>query len=153
MTAIETETGRNGERARTPVHLWIVGGLTLLWNAVGAFDYVATMIEFEPYMSGFSEEQLEYFYGFPAWVVSTWAIAVWGAFFGSIALLLRSRWAVGLFGASLVGFVLTSVYSFFLSNGIEIMGGAGVAFSAAVGIVAILLFLYARRMSAREVLR
>lgn len=152
MTAGETEAVRHGGRSNTPVHLWIVGGLALLWNAMGAFDYLATMIEFEPYMSSFSEEQLEYFYGFPAWVVSTWAVAVWGAFFGAIALLLRSRWAVWLFGASLVGFVLTSLYNFVLSNGAEIMGGVGVAFSAAIGIIAILLVIYARRMSARGVL-
>lgn len=147
---------RSGERAQpsgTPFHLWIVGGLSLLWNAVGAFDYVATMIEFEPYMSGFTERQLEYFYGFPAWVVSTWAIAVWGAFFGSVALLLRRRWATWLFGASLAGVVGTSLHSFVLSEGAEIMGTTGALFSVAVGFVAILLLLYARRMAHRGVLR
>ena len=149
----ENRSARAEQPSRTPLHLWIIGGLSLLWNAVGAFDYVATMIEFEPYMSGFTEEQLEYFYGFPAWVVSVWAVAVWGAFFGSVALLFRSRRATWLFGASLAGFVVTSLYSFALSNGAEVMGATGVLFSVAVGIVAILLLLYARRMTQRGVLR
>ncbi len=52
----------------TPLHLWIVGALSLLWNAVGAFDYLMTQTRNQAYMSDFTPEQLEYFYGFPAWV-------------------------------------------------------------------------------------
>ena len=37
---------------------------------LGAFDYLATQLQFEPYMSQFTEEQLSYFYGFPAWAVA-----------------------------------------------------------------------------------
>ena len=29
-------------QARTPVHLWIVGILSLLWNCFGAYDYLMT---------------------------------------------------------------------------------------------------------------
>ena len=52
-------------RTKTPVHLWIIGVLTLLWNMMGAFDYTATHMKLDFYMSQFSAEQLEYFYGFP----------------------------------------------------------------------------------------
>ena len=52
-------------RSKTPVHLWIVGVLALLWNAMGAFDYLATQLELDFYMSRFTEQQLAYFYGFP----------------------------------------------------------------------------------------
>ncbi len=57
-------------RRRTPVHLWIVGVLALLWSLVGAFDYLASQLKLDAYMSQFSEEQLAYFYGFPAWAIS-----------------------------------------------------------------------------------
>ena len=43
---------------KAPVHLWIVGGLSLLWNAFGAFDYLMTQLQVEAYMSQFTEEQL-----------------------------------------------------------------------------------------------
>ena len=56
MTDIESTGGET--RRRTPVHLWIVGVLALLWNLMGAFDYLATQLELEFYMSGFTEEQL-----------------------------------------------------------------------------------------------
>src|SRR5690606_13976681 len=98
----------------------------------------------EPYMSQFPQDQLDYFYGFPAWMVAAWAIAVWGALAGSIGLLLRKRWAVWMFGLSIVGMVVTTIYSFFLSNGMEIMGTAGAVFSAVIFVIAFALFFYAR---------
>ena len=77
---------------KTPIHLWIIGILALLWNAIGAFDYVATQTQMESYMSQFTPEQLDYFYGFPTWVVAAWAIAVWSSLLGSVALLVRKKW-------------------------------------------------------------
>ncbi|HLE83884.1 MAG TPA: hypothetical protein VJG13_06065, partial [Thermoanaerobaculia bacterium] len=88
MTVAEAGASPRG-RSRAPVHLWIVGVLALLWSAMGAFDYLATQTRWEPYVGQFTEEQLAYFYGFPAWVVAAWAIAVWGGLLASIALLLR----------------------------------------------------------------
>ena len=32
----------NQSTTKTPVHLWIVGFLAVLWNSGGAYDYVAT---------------------------------------------------------------------------------------------------------------
>ena len=56
--------------ARRPWHLWLVGILGLLWNLVGAYDYLMTQTQNVSYMSQFTPEQLEYFYGFPTWVVA-----------------------------------------------------------------------------------
>ena len=79
----------NSNNVKAPVHLWIVGIVSLLWNAMGVFDYLATQLELESYMSQFTEEQLAYFYGFPAWSVAAWAFGVWGAVAGSVGLLDR----------------------------------------------------------------
>lgn len=153
MTETVAAAGTGARRSRAPIHLWIVGVLALLWNAMGAFDYLATHLRLDFYMSQFPQEQLDYFYGFPAWAVAGWAFGVWGAFFGSVALLLRSRWAVWLFALSLLGILATTVYSYALSEGAEIMGSTGAIFTAILWIVAIALFLYARRMETKGVLR
>ena len=79
----------NQTNPKTPAHLWIVGILALLWNALGAFDYTATQYRLDFYMNQFSAEQLEYFYTFPAWAVCMWAIAVWGSLLGTFGLLFR----------------------------------------------------------------
>ena len=140
-------------RPKTPIHLWIIGGLTLLWNLGGAADYTATQLQYEPYMSQFTPEQLEFFYGFPSWVVAAWAFGVWGALAGSIGLLLRQRWAVWAFGLSLLGMIVSAIYTLGLADGLEIMGTGAVIFSVVIWVVAIALLIYAQRMAARGVLR
>jgi len=139
--------------AKTPVHLWIVAIVSLIWNAFGAYDYLATKLKFESYMSQFTPEQLEYFYGFPSWMVACWAIGVWGAFFGSVALLLRKSWAVWLFGASILGLALSTLYNFVLTDGQGIMGEVGVIFTVVIWVILLLLFFYARAMAKKGVLR
>jgi hypothetical protein len=138
----------------TPKHLWIVGIVSLLWNAVGAFDYLMTQTRNESYMSQFTPEQLEFFYGFPTWVESAWAIAVWGAVVGSVLLLLRVRWAGLAFVISLVAMIATTIHNYGISNGMEIMGGVGpLIFSIVIFVVGVLLVVYSRWMCNRGVLR
>jgi hypothetical protein len=157
-------TGRAGEQcmkddrirdpqAGAPAHLWIVGGMALLWNAVGALDYAATQFRHEGYMSQFTAEQLAYFYGFPAWAVAAWAVAVWFAVFGSLALLLRRRVAYVLFLVSLAAMLTSTVHTFVLTEGTVIMGSEGMVFSGLIVAIGVLLPWYSKIMADRGVLR
>ncbi len=143
----------NTAKQKTPIHLWVIGILALLWNLVGAFDYAATQLRLESYMSQFTTEQLDYFYGFPAWMDAAWAIAVWGSLLASLLLLLRKSWAVSLFGIALVGLAVSTIYNFVLMNGAEVMGEAAVMFTGVIWVIALLLFFYARAMDNKGVLR
>lgn len=146
----EDQTTSNG---RTPWHLWVVGVLAVLWNSVGAFDYYMTQTRNEGYMSSFTPEQLEYFYGFPAWVVAFWALAVWGGVLGSVLLLLRKKLAAGVFLVSFVSMVVTTIHNFVLSNGLEAIGDPfALVFSGLIFVFALLLYVYARAMKNRRVL-
>ena len=137
-----------------PMHLWIVGVLSLLWNLMGIYDYLMTQTKNEAYLSKFTPEQLDYFYSFPIWVESAWAIAVWSAVVGSILLLLARKWAVPVFLVSMVAMVLTAIYNYGLSNGLEVMGDPfSLVFTVFIFIVTVFLFLYSRAMAARGVLR
>lgn len=150
---IEPASSPVASRPNTPVHLWVVAVLAILWHLLAVFDYLATQLRLESYMSQFTQEQLDYFYGFPSWMVAAWAIAVWGGLLGSIALVLRRRWAVWLFALSLVGLALSTLFNFVLSDGAAIMGtGAGI-FTVVIWIVTIALLLYARRQAANGLLR
>ena len=143
----------NQNTAKTPVHLWIIGVVSLLWNAMGAFDYTATQLKLDFYMSNFSAEQLEYFYGFPAWAKACWAIAVWSSLLGSLLLLLRKGLAAWLFGLAILGMIGTTVYNFVLTDGAALMGEGAVAFTAVIWVIALLLYFYAVAMAKRRVLR
>lgn len=150
-----TATGANPDRSSsaTPVHLWIVGVLALLWNLLGAFDYLATQLRWEAYMSQLTPEQLDYFYGFPSWAVAAWACAVWFGLAGAVGLLLRRAWSVWAFAISLAGLALSTLYNFGLSEGAEIMGTGGVVFTVVIWILSIFLLLYARGQARAGVLR
>lgn len=144
---------KNSEAAR-PRHVWIVGIVALLWNAMGALDYTMTESRNASYMKDFTPEQLAYFYSFPKWVIATWAVSVWGGVAGSIALLLRSRWAMPVFALSLATMVVTFVHNYVLSDGFAIMGGASaLVFTAVIVAVGIALLIYSRWLVRKSVLR
>lgn len=136
-----------------PMHLWVVGILSLLWNAFGGFDYLATHLELQSYMSQFTEGQRAYIAAFPAWAVSAWAFGVWGAVAGSIGLLLRRAWSVWAFALSLAGLAVSTIYQYALTDARGIMGNVGVSMSIAIWTVAILLLWYSVRQKSRGVLR
>ena len=143
------------ESRPTPKHLWIIGIVTLLWNSFGAFDYLMSQLQVESYMANFTDEQRAYYDGFPAWAVAFWALGVWGAFFGSVALLLRSRWAVTLFAVSLLGLIGSSIYTYVLSDGLAMMSASPGAWvmTLLIWVVAIGLYFYARAQKSQGVLR
>ena len=145
--------GSDKQTISTPWHLWLVGIVALLWSGMGALDYYMTQTKNESYMSHFTPEQLEFFYGFPGWLVAFWAIAVWGGVVGSVLLLLRKRIAVWVFLASLISMVITAIHNYGFSNGMDVMGDAfSLGFTAVIFVLALLFFVYSRAMRNRNVL-
>ena len=139
---------------RTPWHLWIVGIVSLLWDLVGAFDFVMTETRNMSYLKGFSQAQLDYIFGFPGWAVAAWGVAVWAGVFGSLLLLARKGLAVPFFLTSFICMVITTIYNFGLADGMKIMGGVGpLIFSIIIFVVGFLTWYYARAMRRRGVLR
>lgn len=134
---------------RPPWHLWVVGILGFLWNSMGAFDYLMTETRNESYMSRFTPEQLEFFYGFPVWLVAFWAVAVWGGLLGTALLLMRKRLAVPVLLVSFLSMVVTAIHNFLVSDGLEVMGGTGLVFSLLIFAFALCLWLYARALAQR----
>ncbi len=147
--------GSTTSSTKTPWHLWVVGIISVLWNSVGVMDFVMTEMRNAAYLSKVTPRQLEYFYGFPSWVIAAWGLAVFSGLLGSLFLLFRKRLAGSVFVVSLAGMVLTDVYNFVLTNGLEIMGEgkAALIFPAIIFVIGMLLWLYSRAMGARGVLR
>ena len=147
----ESQSPKTG---KTPWHLWLIGIVGLLWNAMGAFDYVMTQTKNESYMSGFTPEQLSFFYGLPTWVVAAWAIAVWSSVIGSILLLMKKSVAVPVFLVSLIAMVITTIQNFGFSNGLDVMGDTfSLVFTAVIFVSAMGLYMYSRAMKRQGVLK
>ena len=143
------------EVRKTPWHLWVVGVVSLLWNAVGAFDYTMTKLQNADYLAAFTPEQQAWFAGFPIWANVGWALGVWGSLLGSALLLARSRHAVTALLISMVGLAISCIYQFGLHYAYltRMFGSFPLIFTAIIWVILIALFLYARRQAATGVLR
>ena len=112
----------NDVRPATPWHLWVIGLVTTLWHAGGAYDYTMTQTRNMDYLQMAADSAgvpldaiLDYFGTFPAWADAAWALGVWGGLAGSILLLFRSRFALHAFAVSLAGLAVSTIYQ--LSGG------------------------------------
>lgn len=153
MSEASESLAESTRKSATPRHLWVVGIIATLWNFGGALDYTMTQTQNESYMSGFNQEQLDYFYAFPVWADAVWALGVWGAFIGSLLLLLRSRHAVIAFGLSLVGLVGSSIYQITADVPASLSTLGIWIFTAFIWLSIIFLIWYSRMMTAKGVLR
>ncbi len=138
------------EPVKAPQHLWVVGILTLLWNAIGIFSYTMTHLgKLEDL--GMTADQIAFFDSFPAWANALWALGVWGAFFGSVLLLLRSRWAVMSVAISVVGLIGTTIYQNFM---IEVPAELqSIPLNVMIWVTTLFMLWYARKMRGEGVLR
>lgn len=103
-------------QGRTPVHLWIVGVLALIWSAMGCVDYLLTVTSNQTYLAKMPADQIAYMNALPKWLTAMWAIGVWGGLAGSILLLMRSRYAVWAYALSLAGAVVGLGYQMFMTE-------------------------------------
>lgn len=141
---------KSDTRVRTPWHLWVVGVVSLLWYAAGAYTIQVAQLGRLPHLS---PDELAYYAAKPLWLIGITAISTYGSALASVFLLLRSRAAVWLFAIALVFIVL--------NNGIELANRTSRAFAntgatiatAVIVLIAIAMLLYARSMRKRQVLR
>ncbi len=147
-------------KARTPWHLWVVGIVSLAWNAFGANDYLQTQLGnlayFESMMDGIEatpKQALAYIQSYPAWVHGAWAVGVWGAVLGSLLLLLRTRFAVHAFALSLLGLATTTVYQMVVGQPDWVQNTTTTIITIVIWSIATFLLIYAASMRSKGVLR
>lgn len=135
---------------KAPWHLWVVGILALLWDGFGAFDFIATVTHFMPYLSQFPPAMLEYIATVPGWMWVVWFASVFAGLAGAVLLLLRRRLAVPAFAISLAGVVISGIDS--VVDPPPPDAGANAVLPWIIVAFAVGLFLYSRRLSARGLL-
>lgn len=144
---------------KAPIHLWIVGILSALWNAFGCYEYAMTRTRGAAYIKSMmpdvdADAYMAYINNFPIWASFGWGLGVWTALAGTILLLMRHRWAVAAFGLSLIGAILGLGYQ--IMNPAKVQGmDPAMSKIAPIMVIGFCLFLYfyARAMRSRGVLR
>jgi hypothetical protein len=141
------------DQSKAPWHLWAVGFVSLLWNAMGGVDYTLTHLHNAAWLAQMTADQIAWVNNFPIWATICWAFGVWGAIAGSILLLMRSRWAVHAFGISLFGLIGSHIYQF----GSKVPDGwntsAGTWFAVVLAVMAVALLVYAIRTQKQGILK
>ena len=146
-------------QARTPIHIWIVGILALLWNGFGCYDYFMTRTSGAAYIDSMMHTDqgsaiMAYINGFPIWVSAAWGFGVWGGLAGSILLVMRSRHAVAAFAVSAIGAVVGLGWQILNPSGIaEMSETVNRVMPYVIIVVAVALFLYARVVEKKGLLR
>lgn len=140
---------------KTPIHLWIIAVVSLLWNLMGLFDFIMSQFMTSDYMAMMSEQEAAYFTALPMWIVLVWAAGVLTSVAGSVLLLMRNALALQAFVGSLAFMIVNLLHGFFLAkiNLIAVAGTVALAFSAVIFVVAVMLVIYAARMKANGTLR
>ena len=141
-----------------PWHLWAVGVVSLLWNSFGAVDYTMSQLRNEAYLGSAAKsmgitaaDMIAWIDSFPGWQHAFWALGVWGALIGSVLLLMRSRYAVWAFGASLLGLAVTQIYQATVPK--PEWADAATGMTIGIWSIATFLLIYALSMRNKSVLR
>ena len=144
-------------QARAPVHLWIVGILSLLWSCMGAYDYVMSRMHNMAYLKAMmpnANPALVYAYmdSMPIYASIGWGLGVWGGLLGAVLLLIRSRYAVWAFLVSLVGMVLSFGWQLFLATNVP-AGMNNPVVPAVITVIGLFMLWYSWSMEKKGVLR
>lgn len=139
---------------KTPAWFWIVSGVALLWNlmGVGAFISDATMSQ-EDMVANYGQALADAAAAQPIWLTGVYAIAVFVGALGYLLLLLRKKLAAPVLVVSLIAVILQQGYMWLVSGVMSEIDMATKIMYISVPIIAVLLVLFARRMTARGILR
>ena len=98
-------------------------------------------------------ENVELLMSIPAWATAMTAIATNFGVLGCILLLLRRTWAVPVFAISLAALIVQDIYTFAMTNTIEVFGSQVLVIQSLVLIVSVFLLWYARHAQSQGLLR
>ncbi len=94
---------------------WAIGAVALIWNVIGTINF---FVQMNPdVLAAYRESERAIVEGRPAWATGAFAIAVFGGALGCLLLLFRKSAAYYLFIASLLGVIVTMIYT--LGAGID----------------------------------
>jgi hypothetical protein len=136
-------------KPKAPWHLWAVAVLALLWNASGAYTILMARAG---RLAGLSADEAAYYAAQPYWFELLVDIALFSPIAGAVALLLRHRSAVWLFGLSLAAVLITDIYDLAAGTSRALENSMAMIVTGLIALIALLQLLYARAMKKRGVL-
>ena len=121
---------------KIPTWFWVISVTFLLWNLMGVMSfYMHTFITEEALMA-LPETERDLYGQYPLWVDILFGIAVFAGTLGSIALLMKKKWAKPLFILSFVTIIIQMFHNLFMTTAMEVYGPASVVMPILVVLIA-----------------
>lgn len=139
-------------QAKPTIWFWIIGVLALLWNIMGLGAYFQQFMMSAESFAALRPEQQQMLFSQPFWLTGAFATAVFAGFVGSIALLLRKRIAVRLFLLSMIAVFIQFGGLFLAFDYANVLIGGEWLMPILVPVIAVGLYLYARRSEQNRIL-
>lgn len=132
---------------------WVIAIVALVWNIFGVLAYLGQALMTEETLKMLPTAEQELYAATPSWVTAAFAIAVWFGLLGAIALLIKKRFAYPLFLLSLLGVIGQQVYSYFLSDTLEVYGNQAIIMPVIVLILSIVFVWYSKKSIQEGILK
>jgi hypothetical protein len=128
MNEDSAKTGATENSAKTlpPVWFWVISVIALLWYLVDMSAFFMRMLMTDEVIKTMPDHQQQFFQNIPLWVNIVFAGEVFGGALGSVALLLRKKWALLLFVISILGVLSQTSYLWFLTDHVSAQGASAV---------------------------
>lgn len=129
---------------KAPAWFWVVSGISLVWNLMGVWSYLAQVSLSEEALAAMPEARRTLLETVPAWATAAFAIAVFAGALGCLFLLLKKSWSIHILAISLVAVVVQMFHAYIISNAWEVLGPMGAVMPLMVIIVASFLVWFGR---------
>lgn len=125
-----------------PAWFWFAAGGALIWNLIGVVTYLVDVTMSSEAIAKLPRAEQQLREATPAFVTGAYAIAVFTASFGSLALLLRRAWAAPLFLVSFFATLIQFGHMFLFADAIMRTGATAMIFPSFLVIISLLLIRF-----------
>ena len=131
---------------------WTISIIALLWNIMGLLAYLGQAYMTDEALALLPDADQAYYANVPTWVTSAFAIAVLTGCFGSVALILKKRWAMTMFTISLIAVVIQVVYNLIIQDFVA-LSGARIILPLVTLVIAAYLVWFAISNTSKNILK
>lgn len=124
------------QEIKAPVWFITVAITLIFWNLMGIFSFVHYTTISEASIQALPEAERQLYDRLPLWTLIAYGIAVFGGTLGSVALLMKKKWAKPVFIISLLALLVQMYYSIFIAHTMDVYGPSSLIMPTTVIIVA-----------------
>jgi len=132
------------------ISFWIISTIALIWNLMGANQYLQQAYNTESFREMYTEEQFQIIQSTPSWAIAAFAFAVFGGVAGCVFLLFRKRLAKTFFIISLIGIIVQMIYNVFIVKALQVYGPGAIIMPIMIIGAGMFLYWYSKYAIAKD---